>query len=259
MALAQFVREYRTVRRDEGWGSAEPAYYAALPYRDLTGRYPAIWRIRARSYDTFVSRVLQPLEVGCLDILDLGAGNAWLSHRLVQRGHNVVAIDILDDPLDGLGAVRHYAHEHRLQPVLAEFDHLPLHSGTRDLAIFNASLHYSTDYTRTLTETLRVLRRSGTLVILDSPMYSDPTSGQRMVQEREARFLATYGFASNALECEHFLTPPRLDALSSTLNIRWQLHTPRLDPLTAARRQLNGLRAHREPARFPVILGTRRE
>jgi hypothetical protein len=90
-------------------------------------------------------------------------------------------------------------------------------------------------------------------------MYSDPTSGQRMVQEREARFLATYGFASNALECEHFLTPPRLDALSSTLNIRWQLHTPRLDPLTAARRQLNGLRAHREPARFPVILGTRRE
>ena len=60
---------------------------------------------------------------------------------------------------------------------------------------------------RTLRELLRVLRQGGTLVILDSPMYSDPTSGQRMVQEREARFLQTYGFASNALACEHFLTP----------------------------------------------------
>ena len=49
MALAQFVREYTTVRRAEGWGSADTAYYQALPYRDLSGRFPEISRIRARS------------------------------------------------------------------------------------------------------------------------------------------------------------------------------------------------------------------
>jgi len=257
MALAQFVREYRTVRRAEGWGSADPAYYAALPYRDLTGRYPEIWRIRARSYDTFVSRALRPLEVGRLDILDLGAGNAWLSHRLALRRHDVVAIDVLDDPLDGLRAVRHYTDHRCVRPVLAEFDHLPFSDNQADLAIFNASLHYSTRYERSLGEALRVLRRSGTLVILDSPMYSDPTSGQRMVQEREKRFLATYGFASNALECEHFLTWERLDVLSASLGIAWELHAPGLDPRTALTRRLNGLRARREPATFPVIVGTR--
>src|SRR4051794_9909154 len=247
MSLPQFVREYATVRRAEGWGSLDPTYYLALPFRDLTGRYPEIWRIRARSYTTFVTNVLKPREIGRLHILDLGAGNAWLSYRLARRGHSVLAVDVLDDPLDGLRATRHYTERFRPSALLAEFDHLPLSNGQADLVIFNAALHYSTDYQRTLEESLRVLRPGGTLVILDSPMYSDPNSGRRMVQEREARFLATHGFASNALDCELFLTPSRLDALSSRLAIRWQVYTPRLDPPTAARRQLNGLRARREP------------
>jgi SAM-dependent methyltransferase len=259
MALAQFVREYRTVRRAEGWGSRDPSYYRALPYRDLTGRFEAIWRIRARSFDTFVREVLQPLEhAGPLRILDLGAGSGWLAYRLQRRGHWVIAIDILDDPLDGLGATRHYADGAVVRPVLSEFDHLPLAAeASVDLVVFNASLHYSTDYCRTLQESLRVLEPRGTLVILDSPMYSDPTSGARMVQEREARFLATYGFASNTLAHEHFLTPERLARVGAELGIRWRSHLPRLDLRTSASRRVNGLRARREPARFPVIVGSR--
>jgi SAM-dependent methyltransferase len=262
MALAQFVREYRIVRRAEGWGSQDAAYYRALPYRDLTGRFDEIWRIRARSYDTFLAQVLQPLEqsrVGCsLDLLDLGAGNGWLSHRLAQRGHCVVALDVLDDPLDGPRALRQYdAHTRALLPVNAEFDHLPLPEQRIDMAIFNASLHYSTDYRRTLEESLRVLKPRGTLVILDSPMYSDPTSGARMVREREARFAATYGFASNTLPSEHFLTPARLNELGADLGLSWRMYTPRLDARTALSRRVNGLRARREPARFPVIAARR--
>src|SRR5690242_17370301 len=105
MGVAQFAREYRAVRRAEGWGSADPSYYRALPYRDLTGRFPEIWRMRARSFDVFVLEVLRPLEQrrGVLDVADLGAGSAWLSHRLAQRGHHVIAVDLLDDPFDGLG------------------------------------------------------------------------------------------------------------------------------------------------------------
>src|SRR6188768_2275737 len=105
MAVEQFTREYRTVRRAEGWGSSDAAYYRALPYRDLTGRFESIWRIRARSFDTFVSRVLPPLERRAapepLKVLDLGAGCGWLSYRLALRGHVVVALDLLDDRLDG--------------------------------------------------------------------------------------------------------------------------------------------------------------
>ena len=254
MAVAQFTREYGTVRRAEGWGSSEPAYYQALPFQDLTGKFPAIWRMRAQSYATLLRHVLEPLErQGALRILDLGAGNGWLSNRLAERGHSVTAVDLLADPLDGLGAARHYGA--RFASLLAEFDHLPLGDHVLDLAIFNAALHYSTNYLTTLTETLRVLQPRGTLVILDSPMYTDPTSGARMVQERQARFLATYGFASDALPSEHFLTPARLQELSTALQLSWQLHQPILDWRSRIGRTVGGIRARREPARFPVIVG----
>jgi SAM-dependent methyltransferase len=259
MALGQFVREYRTVRRAEGWGSHEPEYYRALPYRDLTRRFEAIWRIRARSYDVFVHTVLRPLELGgSLRILDLGAGSGWLAYRLRQRGHHVLAMDLLEDDLDGLGAIAHYTVARTgLWPVVAEFDRLPLPDAQADIAIFNASLHYSTDYCRTLRESLRVLGPRGTLVILDSPMYSDPNSGVRMVHERETRFRATYGFASDALPHEHFLTPQKLATVAEELHIHWQIFQPRLDPRTTVSRRFNGLRARREPASFPVVVGTR--
>jgi SAM-dependent methyltransferase len=275
MAVAQFTREYTTVRRAEGWGSGDRAYYQALPFTDLTGRFERIWRIRAKSYITFVTHVLEPLEANCTDyqsssstlakeprsggglrILDLGAGNGWLSNRLAERGHTVTAIDLSDDPFDGLGAARHYNAP--FKTLLAEFDHLPLADKSVDLAIFNASLHYSTNYVRTLKEALRVLQPHGTLVMLDSPMYTDPSSGTRMVQERQNRFMATYGFASDALPSEHFLTPARLKELGQELNLSWQSHQPGLDWRSKLGRTLGGLRARREPARFPVIVGTRR-
>jgi hypothetical protein len=99
------------------------------------------------------------------------------------------------------------------------------------------------------------LHPHGTLVILDSPMYFDPSSGARMVQERQARFVAAYGFASDALRSEHFLTPARLDELSSQLHLSWQLHQPALDWRSRLGRTVGGIRARREPARFPVIVG----
>jgi hypothetical protein len=69
--------------------------------------------------------------------------------------------------------------------------------------------------------------------------------------------VATYGFASNALPHEHFLTPHKLTTLSSELGITWQIYQPRQDVRTTLERRINGLRARREPARFPVIVGNR--
>lgn len=258
MGVAQFAREYTIVRRAEGWGSTDGAYYRALPFRDLTGRFESIWRIRARSYATLVECVLQPLEDKAARpprTLDLGAGSGWLAYRLACRGHVVTAIDILDDALDGLGAVRHFGGA--FTAVIAEYDRLPLRDAVADVIVFNAALHYSTNYEHTLRESLRVLRQDGTLVILDSPTYDDASSGQRMVKEREQRFLARYGFASNAVPSEHFLTRGRLRELSTEMGMRWQVFEPPLGLRTRLSRKLDGLRAHREPAAFPVIVGTR--
>jgi SAM-dependent methyltransferase len=171
----QFMREYQTVRQAEGRGSTDAGYYRSLPFVDLTGQFSADWQIRARSFRTFLSDVLQPMERTLqrpLRVIDLGAGNGWLSYRLAQRSHYVAAVDLIDNPFDGLGA--HVYYDAAFTPVQAEFDRLPLTDSYIDLAIFNASLHYATRYETTLGEALRVLQPAGQIVILDSPSIDRP-------------------------------------------------------------------------------------
>lgn len=256
--FARFVEEYETVRRAEGRGSDDPAYYCALPYADLTGAFVGDWHIRARSYDALVNQVVASLEAERarpLKAIDLGAGNGWLSYRLAQRGHVVAAVDLLTNAFDGLGAHVHY--DAAFVPVQAEYDFLPFAAGRADLVIFNGSLHYSTGYEATLAEALRILAPHGRLAILDSPIYRDAHSGQQMVREREAYFTQRYGFASNAIDSEHYLTFDRLEALASTLGLRWQTIEPDYGLRWAIRPWKARLLGRREPARFMLVLGRR--
>lgn len=254
---ARFIQEYETVRTAEGRGSADPAYYRALPFADLTGRFAADWRIRAASYRSLEQRVLAPLEArsGPLTVLDLGAGNGWLAYRLAQRGHRVAAVDLSDSPTDGLGAHVHY--DAPITPVQAEFDRLPFAAAQVDLVIFNGSLHYAADLLTTLREALRVLTLDGTLVILDSPVYRDPASGEAMVREREADFTRRFGFPSNAVPMAQYLTVRRLDDLAAATGLRWRQYRPRYGLAWALRPWRARLRRRREPAAFLVIAGSR--
>ena len=199
----RFLDDYIKIRHAEGRGSQDSAYYLALPYRDITGRLQDQWTIRAKSFRYLERRVLPPIEKQFgrpLRIADLGAGNCWLSYRLALRGHRPIAIDILGDPLDGLTAGRHYQEHAAFPRVNAEFDDLPLAAGSLDVAIYNASIHYSTDYRRTLAEIRRCLQPGGSFVIVDSPVYQRREHGEMMVRERHRQFQKTYGFASDTLQ-----------------------------------------------------------
>ena len=248
----KFVREYETVRKAEGRGVQDAAYYRALPYRDLSGKMPADWHIRAASFDLLKKQVISP-PGRPLSIIDLGAGNGWLSNRLAGMGHNLLAIDLMTNDFDGLGCQSYF--ESAFMTAQAEFDHLPCPDQCFDLVVFNASLHYSVDMQATLAEALRVLGTGGQLVILDSPIYNDAESGRKMVQEREALFTRKYGFPSNSLKSKNFFTYSGLESLGRELEINWQYLTPfygirwALKPLTAR------IRGRREPARFHVIIG----
>jgi ubiquinone/menaquinone biosynthesis C-methylase UbiE len=254
----RFIREYQIVRQAEQRGSTDAAYYRALPFADLSDKFTSDWQIRARSFRAFQREVLQPLEHDVqrpLHVIDLGAGNGWLSYRLAQRGYVIAAVDLLTNPLDGLGAHVHY--DAAFTPAQAEFDRLPFVENQIDLVIFNASLHYSTHYATTLREALRVLKLAGQLVILDSPVYRSPGSGAQMVRERETAFTRTYGFPSNALPSENYLTDQRLRDLAETLHLRWTF----IQPFYGWRWTLRPLKARllrrRGPARFAVIVGQR--
>ncbi|VAW32998.1 hypothetical protein MNBD_CHLOROFLEXI01-276, partial [hydrothermal vent metagenome] len=277
-ALAQFRQEYEIVRQQEGRGSDDPAFYRALPFvgegnpqitqisqifssRSL--RLKNDWAIRAQSFGTLVKQVILPLErVGKrpLSILDLGAGNGWLSNQLARRGHKVAAVDLGVSKWDGLGA--HLYYETNFACLQAEFDHLPLEENQVDVVIFNASFHYSVDYAVTLGEARRVLREDGVIVVLDTAVYQHHASGQQMVAEREAAFNKQFGFASNALPNENFLTPTRLNQLAEQLCLSWiQFDTVPMWRQWVRRLKVR-LRGQREPAQFPIVVfatGTTKE
>jgi SAM-dependent methyltransferase len=252
----RFLEEYRQVRHAEGRGSEDPAYYRALPYRDLTGRNSGMWEMRARSWRYFERVVLPPLERAAgrpLDILDLGAGNAWVSYRLALRGHRPSAVDIFTDARDGLGAAHHYPVP--FPAVEAEFDCLPFPASSFDLAIYNSSIHYSTNYEKTLAEARRCLRPSGLVAILDSPIYRHRSDGERMAAERHADFLRRYGFRSDAIPSIEFLDFEEMHGLAYRLDLRWAIHRPwygwrwHLRPLRA------WLTGRRRPSRFWILTG----
>jgi SAM-dependent methyltransferase len=248
---ARFIRDYETVRRFEGRGSLDESYYRTLPCHSSSD-----WRIRATSFNALLKQVILPIEENknSLQILDLGAGNGWLSNHLASRGHEVAAVDLTINDFDGLGCYRFY--DSIFLPAQAEFDYLPFPDRSFDIVLFNASLHYSVNYEKTLSEAQRVLGVGGKLVVFDSPVYHDADSGQRMVREREEQYTKRFGFASDSLQSENYLTYLRMDELAATLGVTWHHIRPFYGIRWALRPWLACLRGSREPAEFGLWVGS---
>jgi SAM-dependent methyltransferase len=253
------MTEYQIVRQKEGRGSDAAEYYLALPFRDITGRNQSQWTIRARTYRYLEEKLLPRLERKSsegMDVLDLGAGNGWLSYRLALRGHRPVAVDLLVNDTDGLGAAAHYrdALGGLFPRFQAELDRLPFADSQFDCAIFNASFHYSEDYIQTLREAIRCLRPGGSVIVCDSPWYADERSGQQMLEERRAAFIARFGFPSDGMASMEFLTDRILMRLERHFDIRWRVQTPFYGIRWSMRPWMAKLRREREPSRFRIYV-----
>jgi ubiquinone/menaquinone biosynthesis C-methylase UbiE len=252
----RFIKDYETVRRLEGRGSDVAHFYLALPNVDRTCRNSWQWTIRARTYAYLQRTILSAIssKTSLLNILDLGAGNGWMSYRLARQGHRPVAVDLVTNDFDGLGAGVHYQ---RVLPVMfprfqAEFENLPFASRQFDCAVFNASFHYSEDYDRTLTEAIRCLRRGGLLVIADSPSYSREESGRQMLAERHESFQRTFGFKSDSLASREFLTQEILRELEVRHDIQWTTHRLWYGIQWACRPLIARMKGRREPSQFRI-------
>jgi len=151
-----------------------------------------------------------------------------LSFRLAQKAFSPVAIDLLVNDHDGLGAATNYEnHLPEMFPHFqAESTKLPFTDGQFDAAIFNASFHYAESYENCLREALRCLKKGGLIIIADSPWYSQEKSGERMLAERRTTFLNRFGTLSNSIPSLEFLTDDRLARLELAFGIRWNRHTP---------------------------------
>jgi SAM-dependent methyltransferase len=253
-AMTRFRSDYADHRAAEGRALHGEALLS-LPYL-RHGPLARQWAVRAKSFDAFIRHVLHPLEHGAaLEILDLGAGNGWLTQRVARRGHKAVALDIRDDEVDGLGAAAEFLRRtpDLFTRVIASFEDMPLATGRFDITLFNASLHYTRDLLRVLTEAVRVTRPGGVLVIMDSPFYDRERDGAAMVAEKLAHGRERFGERAETLLSHNFveyLTRDRLTAASPGL--RWQRQRV-LYPLWYELRPFRAkLRGARPPSRFDL-------
>jgi SAM-dependent methyltransferase len=227
--LAQFIEAFELAGQDVGKGSSESDFYLALPFRDLTQTETRRWAIRAKTFRFLQEEVLSELAGEGdppLTILDLGAGNGWMSYRLARLGHRPVAVDLLTNSRNGLGAASHFRSElPELFPRFqAEFNNLPFADGQFDCAIFNASFQFSEDFDQTIAEAVRCLRPGGVLIIADSPTYSVETTMSRSQERTGARDPKEPGLSKEGLAGREYLTPQRLNALEVRHNFEWSAH-----------------------------------
>ena len=257
-ALAQFRADYAHHRATEG-RAVRGAELESLPYL-RSGPLAKQWGVRARSFDAFLRHVIAPREKGrVLEILDLGAGNGWLSHRVSRRGHKAMALDMRNDDIDGLGAAAEFL---RKEPglftcITASFDDLPFVDCRFDITVFNASLHYARDLAHVLREATRVTRQDGVLVVMDSPFYAKDSAGAAMVAEKHAQGAARFGDRAAHLLSQGFieyLTPDRL--ASASPGLVWRRHRVLYPAWYELRPLMAKLKRARTPSRFDLWIAT---
>ncbi len=247
--LTAFLRQYREVRARDGHRRSSPDFYRQLPSVAAHDPQAHEWQMRRESYRTLLRQVLAAAPPA-LRVLDLGAGSGWLSHRLAELGHLSVAVDVLDDDVDGLGAARHYPI--RFVLVQADFSQLPFAPRQFDLVVFNASLHYAPDAADALAHARAMLVDGGVLAVMDSPMFRGEADGHRMVAAMRDRWRSACGLASVVQPGAGYVTFDALDRAAAALDLQSTFVPSRGSLGWRARRQVARFRLRRAPAAFGV-------
>jgi SAM-dependent methyltransferase len=243
LELKPFLRQYQHVRQQEG-NLAQPAeYYRSLPSVSRGHPEAERWHIRRQSFEC----LLGLLPKHPIKILDLGAGNCWLTNRLTALGHHCVAVDVSTSCDDGLGAREHYTSQFTC--VQADFDSLPFVPGQFDAAMFDASLHYSPDVHRSLEQVNLMIRQKGMIFVIDSPTFRNHRSGRQMVHERDEHFKKGFGLQEVIQRGPGYLTRRQMHSAG------FQFHASHGRLLWSVRRLWSGIKMQREPAAFGVWMG----
>lgn len=186
--LMAFTARLEAIRAAEGRRLLDPAVYPLLPFGPAV-RHDHEWRLRAYDWQLIAGRLAK--QAG-LRILDVGAWNGWLSHRLAAMGHTVVAVDYFADPNDGLGARRWYSSEWTaIQMNLLD---LAILTPDFDLVILNRCLQFQPDPAAFVISAARLLAPAGLLLAMGLQVFTDPGPKSRQVADLLDFHRRTYDF-----------------------------------------------------------------
>jgi len=249
--LAAATAFYCRVRADEGF-----KHSSDLPRVPRGHAQARIWKQRARHFGRFLDWLRRDRPKNQA-IVDVGAGCCWAAQRLAERGHMVAALDINLDPQDGLTAVGD-DRDPGIERIEADMEFLPLSAACADVVLLNGALHYARCPQNVVAEARRILKPSGSLVILDSPLYRRSADGEAMVKKKRKDFLGRYGYAPCRDAAAGYFTVSELTRLleRSGFEVRLVGWPSRLREM--GRDLIETFRHGRRTARFPMVVATRR-
>jgi len=181
------VELQQLIRRDEGW-RAEPGLPAVSPRHPLA----RAWERRAGVLQDALAFASDHLGRGPWNVLEVGGGCGWGASRLLAAGHRVAAVDTNLDGPDGLAAAERVNGGVPFPRAEGEVEALPVEPRRFDLVLAPASLHQGARLSRALVEMRRVTRRSGLLVVLETPVFRRREDGERTIvramREQQRRY-----------------------------------------------------------------------
>jgi 2-polyprenyl-3-methyl-5-hydroxy-6-metoxy-1,4-benzoquinol methylase len=163
-------------------------------------RGDAGWRLewRLRGYDLAI--LLKLLRPRRRRVLDVGAWNGWLSHRLSLQGCEVTAVDYFADEHDGLGARKFYSTNWRA--IQIDLTDLSVLDECFDIIVLNRCLQFFPDPLTCVRAACQMLSPGGRLIATGLQFYQDPSHKARQVAETRQSYQERYGF-------ELFLRPTK--------------------------------------------------
>lgn len=187
--LDPFLEAFQDHRAVRGDRILEPALFHRLPEAgaDLD---PGLWNLRLYDLKLITRLLSDRASPGGLRILDVGAWNGWLSHRLSALGHHVTATDVFVDAQDGLGAVRHYPH--KFLAVQADQERLHLFEGPFDLVVAQRCAGYFVDLARSIRQMQALVAPGGVLLFTGVNVYRDPRTIRTQLAQEARHFDERY-------------------------------------------------------------------
>ena len=212
------------------------------------------WRPKARSLQALLE-ILGPANGR--RVADMGAGTGWLSYRLSEAGFRCYATDIVADADVGLGAARAYDRtSHGFERAIASLSRWPFRTGSIDVAVCNASLHYMADPAVAISEAARVLNPTGVLVVMNDPVHSDRRSAERASLDFKDRMRAVGGSGGLVDGHRHFVASELEEDLRKKFPKVYR-HDPDFGAGFRVSRALKSILLRMELASFPIYVAQR--
>ena len=216
--LEAFARDYGGPGEREATLELTPDDIRALPERvpGHTGHSRLYWATRRESFrklGELLGNLPQSTESNLA--VDVGSGYGWLTHRLVQMGWRVTALDASRDKHLGVGAIEGLGLGDAALPVQGDLEWPRFQPTCLDLVIFNASLHYSADVGATISRWREKLRTGGQMIMMDTPIVSEERAAAADAVRPVTRAEITRAMEAEGLDVQWHPVPR---------GMRWRFH-----------------------------------